>query len=183
MTEPDHIPQRIVDVALAAMEGEEHYSGLPLERIVRIVIAAVRNDVLVDRTRIAKERDQALADFAEMTRCRDAAMRALYRDDVETDIDLEETISDPFYGPGWDWDESSLKPVVREAANAVRPAFGKLTQERDRLRAAATEALQVIEAGPQMVSDRVEEHWSVVAGRAADVLRKAAPLPAAEDGE
>lgn len=70
----------------------------------------------------------------EMTHLRDNALRALYRDDVDTDIDLEETIAAPFYGPGWDWDEHDLQPVVREAANAVRPAFGKLTQERDRLR-------------------------------------------------
>jgi hypothetical protein len=70
----------------------------------------------------------------EMTHCRDNALAALYRDDVETDIDLEETIADPFHGPGWDWDESDLKLVVREAADAVRPAFGKLTEERDRLR-------------------------------------------------
>lgn len=71
----------------------------------------------------------------EMIHCRDNALRALYRDDVETDIDLEETIAAPFYGPGWNWDGSDLKPVVREAAEAVRPAFGKLTEERDRLRA------------------------------------------------
>lgn len=75
------------------------------------------------------------AALTEMTHCRDNALRALYRDDVETDIDLEETIAAPFYGPGWDWDESDLKPVVREAADAVRPAFGKLTEERDQLRA------------------------------------------------
>lgn len=74
------------------------------------------------------------AQLAEMTHLRDNALRALYRDDVELDIDLEETIAAPFYGPGWDWDESDLQPVVREAANAVRPAFGKLTQQRDKAR-------------------------------------------------
>lgn len=76
----------------------------------------------------------------EMTRCRDNALRALYRDDVETDIDLEEEIAAPFYGPGWNWDEGALTPVVREAAAAVRPAFAKLTQERDRLRAELEQA-------------------------------------------
>lgn len=96
------------------------------------------------------------AALTEMTHCRDNALRALYRDDVETDIDLEETIAAPFYGPGWDWDASDLKPVVREAADAVRPAFGKLTQERDRLRAdAAAELMPVWEAvyEPGNVSD------------------------------
>jgi hypothetical protein len=77
--------------------------------------------------------------LAEMTHLRDNALRALYRDDVDTDIDLDETIAAPFYGPGWDWDESDLQPVVREAASAVRPAFGKLTQQRDRARARVAE--------------------------------------------
>lgn len=115
-------------------------------------IAHARADVpvLVDAVR------RLTAALTEMTHCRDNALRALYRDDVETDIDLEETIAAPFYGPGWDWDESDLKPVVREAADAVRPAFGKLTQERDRLRAdAAAELLPVWEAvyEPGNVSD------------------------------
>lgn len=73
------------------------------------------------------ERDQAF-------RRRDAAQRALNRDDVELDIDLEESIAAPFYGPGWDWDEADLKHVVREVVDVVRPALGKLTEERDRAR-------------------------------------------------
>jgi hypothetical protein len=77
--------------------------------------------------------------LAEMTRLRDNAVRALYRDDVDTDIDLEETIAAPFYGPGWCWEEHEIQPVVREAASAVRPAFGKLTQQRDEARARVAE--------------------------------------------
>ena len=90
--------------------------------------------------------------LTEMTHCRDNALAALYRDDVETDIDLEETIAAPFYGPGWDWDESDLKPVVREAADAVRPAFGKLTEERDRLRTelAASRATVLAEVAEEL---------------------------------
>jgi hypothetical protein len=76
------------------------------------------------------------AELDEMTHCRDSALRALYRDDVDTDIDLEETIGAPFYGPGWDWDENDLQRVVKEAADAVRAAFGKLTQQRDQAQAA-----------------------------------------------
>jgi hypothetical protein len=93
-------------------------------------IAHARQDVpaLVAEIR----RLQAALD--EMTHCRDNALRALYRDDVDTDIDLEETIAAPFYGPGWDWDEAALQAVVKEAAAAVRPAFGKLTQQRDKAR-------------------------------------------------
>ncbi len=63
-----------------------------------------------------------------------------------------------------------------------RRAYEMLNAEVKHLRTQAAEALAVIDDGPQMVSDRVEEHWSVVAQRAADALRAAAPLPAAEDG-
>jgi hypothetical protein len=64
-----------------------------------------------------------------------------------------------------------------------RRAYETLNAEVKHLRTQATEALAVIDDGPQMVSDRVEEHWSVVAQRAADALRATAPLPAAEGGE
>lgn len=116
------------------------------------------------------------AALTEMTHCRDNALRALYRDDVETDIDLEETIAAPFYGPGWNWDESDLKPVVREAADAVRPAFGKLTQERDRLRSElAAEAGQA-----EVTLDRVQRIASRLAAHAVgfgDVLDESARGP------
>lgn len=93
-------------------------------------VAAARTDV----DALLAEVHRLTAALDEMTHCRDNALRALYRDDVDTDIDLEETIAAPFYGPGWDWDESDLQRVVREAAAAVRPAFGKLTQQRDKVR-------------------------------------------------
>ncbi|MCX4596153.1 hypothetical protein OG819_42830 [Streptomyces sp. NBC_01549] len=93
-------------------------------------VAAARTDVPL----LLAEVRRLTAALDEMTHCRDNALRALYRDDVDTDIDLEETIAAPFYGPGWDWDESDLQRVVREAAAAVRPAFGKLTQQRDKVR-------------------------------------------------
>ncbi|MFD5491530.1 hypothetical protein ACFWH4_00975 [Streptomyces sp. NPDC127091] len=90
--------------------------------------------LLAELAAVRAERDQAQARLEEMTHLRDNALRALYRDDVEVDIDLEETIAAPFYGPGWDWDEGALQPVVREAAAAVRPAFAKLTQQHDKAR-------------------------------------------------
>ncbi|WP_318205353.1 hypothetical protein [Streptomyces sp. SCL15-4] len=95
-----------------------------------------------DETAMKKMRgaiERLRAELAEMTHLRDNALRALYRDDVNTDIDLEETIAAPFYGPGWDWDEADLQRVAREAAAAVRPAFGKLTQQRDKARQRARE--------------------------------------------
>jgi hypothetical protein len=64
-----------------------------------------------------------------------------------------------------------------------RRAYETLNAEVKHLRTQAAEALAVIDDGPQMVSDRVEEHWSAVAQRAAGALRAAAPLPAAEGGE
>jgi hypothetical protein len=109
MTEPDHIPQRIVDVALAALDQENVYSLGARERFARVVIAAVADEIKGD--------------------------------------------------------------------------LGRLHDEHNRMRIGISRALYQIDSGPQMVSDRVEEHWSVVACRAADVLRTAASLPAAEDGE
>lgn len=99
------------------------------------LVSPPRDEVEQARKRIA----ELEAQLAEMTRLRDNALRALHRDDVETDIDLEETIAAPFYGPGWDWDERDLQRVVREAADAVQPAFGKLTQQRDQARGLVTE--------------------------------------------
>ena len=78
------------------------------------------------------------------------------------------------------WNHLALDADRIDATFAV---VAELLDEVERLNAAADAALRVIDDGPQMVSDRVEEHWSVVACRAADVLRKATSLPAAEDGE
>ncbi|MGW5477653.1 hypothetical protein [Streptomyces sp. NPDC004008] len=100
--------------------------------------------------RAQKEIKQLRAQLDEMTRLRDNALRALHRDDVETDIDLEETIAAPFYGPGWDWDENDLQRVVRETAATVRPAFGKLTQERDQAR---TELAKYVGAEPTIAEE------------------------------
>lgn len=100
------------------------------------------------------------ASLEEMTRCRDNALRALYRDDVETDVDLEETIAAPFYGPGWDWDEADLMRVVREAVAAVRPPFAKLTEERDGLREerhSTNEALDDVVRELQMLRAQIAE--------------------------
>lgn len=70
------------------------------------------------------------AELAEMTRCRDAAIRALHRDDIETDIDIEETITNALHGPGWDWeDERTPDRIARDVAPAVRPALAKATQQ------------------------------------------------------
>ncbi|MEU1273035.1 hypothetical protein [Streptomyces sp. NPDC005799] len=113
----------------------------------------------VDVPAMAAELRRLTTALDEMTHLRDNALRALYRDDVDTDIDLEETIAAPFYGPGWDWDEHDLTPVVKEAADAVRPAFGKLTQQRDQARDIAV-ALEQETAHQAVQIDRVRA-WAI----------------------
>jgi hypothetical protein len=91
------------------------------------------------RAQLAAEhkRDEALAELArlqaelaEMTSCRDAALRALHRDGIETDIDVEEAIANALHGPGWDWeDERTPGRIARDVAPAVRPALAKATQQ------------------------------------------------------
>lgn len=113
---------------------------------------------------LADEAEKLRAALDEMTHCRDNALRSLHRDDVETDIDLEETIATPFYGPGWDWDEADLMTVVREAVNAIRPAFGKLTEERDTLRTRLAELEPYAPTGYDPVEDieyKVAGDWGV----------------------
>lgn len=71
----------------------------------------------------------------------------------------------------------------RGKAPVGRRAYETLNAEVKYLRAQGAEALRVLDDGPQMISACVEEHWSVVAQRAADALRTAASLPVAEGGE
>ncbi|MFJ5923877.1 hypothetical protein ACIQF6_14890 [Kitasatospora sp. NPDC092948] len=91
-------------------------------------IAHARRDVPALIARV-QELEQQLA---EMTRCRDAAIRALNRDDIDTDIDVEDTVANPLWGPGWDWeDEHTPRRIARDIAPEIRPALAKATQQRD----------------------------------------------------
>jgi hypothetical protein len=79
--------------------------------------------------------DQLTADLAEMTRCRDNALRALYRDDVETDPHLPDLFADGLHGL-YDWEQepepdSAPQDLVDRCVQIMQPAFGKLTQQRD----------------------------------------------------
>lgn len=60
---------------------------------------------------------------------------------------------------------SEKRTAMAQRAEACR--------EVDRLRAELTAALQVLDAGPRWAGDRVQQHWSVPATRAAEILRDA----------
>jgi hypothetical protein len=80
------------------------------------------------------------AGLDEMTHCRDAALRALHRDDIPTDIDVEDTIANSLWGPGWDWeDERTPRLIAREVAPAIRPALAKACEQRDQALARVAE--------------------------------------------
>src|SRR5690348_9437141 len=95
--------------------------------------AHARTDIpaLVARVReLEAELATAEQQTVEMTRCRDAALRALHRDDIETDIDVEEAITNALHGPGWDWEDPRTPgQIAREVAPAIRPALAKATQQ------------------------------------------------------
>lgn len=57
---------------------------------------------------------------------------------------------------------------ARSRADAV---LAVVQPELDRLRASLAAALQVLDDGPQWVNDRVQQHWSVPAMQAAEILR------------
>ncbi|MFD5564487.1 hypothetical protein [Kitasatospora griseola] len=110
---------QVADTAYAASMNNSHANAA--------FIAAARTDVpaLIARVRGLE------ADLTEMTHCRNAALRALHRDDIETDIDVEQAIAAVFYGPGWDWEDGEIQRTAREIAATVRPALAKTTQQRD----------------------------------------------------
>jgi hypothetical protein len=86
----------------------------------------------------------------EMTRCRDNALAALYRDDVETDPHLPSVAADAITGMNFDWDdERVVQDIADTVARALQPEFGKLTQERDKLRAELEQARAKIRAVEQ----------------------------------
>lgn len=91
-----------------------------------------------------------------------AADRALISDDA---------------GPHWRAVEHAEEILAFKDADALCAVQDLDTQndargrEIARLRAAIAEALRLIDVGPQMVNERVEQHWSVVAHGAAKVLR------------
>lgn len=103
-------------------------------------IARARTDVpalLADNARLR-------ADLTEMTRLHGNALAALYRDDIETDPHLPDLFADGLNGL-YEWEDQpepdqAPQELVDRCVRIIKPAFGKLTQERDRLRAELEQA-------------------------------------------
>lgn len=88
------------------------------------------NMLLAELDRVRDERDEAF-------RCRDAAQRALYRDDIDTDVHLPDLIGDGLHGLAeWDTEPSDQAPewLINAIVDLVRPVLAKVTDERDRAR-------------------------------------------------
>src|SRR5690606_38906199 len=72
-------------------------------------------------------------------RVADACRRALYRDDVPTDIDVEEEVRDAIAAVGIEWDTphgETPADLVDAIVNHTRPALAKTIEQRNRYRAA-----------------------------------------------
>lgn len=81
------------------------------------------------------ELDQARAERDEAFRCRDNALRAMRRDDVDVDEDLTDLFDRNLHGLyEWDGDDAAPDSLVRACVNAVRPVVAKLTEQRDELK-------------------------------------------------
>lgn len=99
-------------------------------------IVTIHNAMPALLARVAK----LTADLDEMTHCRDNAIRALHRDDIETDIDVEQTITDALCGPGWDWEDDRTPSMIAcDVAPAIRPALAKACEQRNQALARVAE--------------------------------------------
>lgn len=118
-----------------------------------------RQDVpaLIARVRHLEARTtKADADLTEMTHCRDNAIRALRRDDIDTDLDIEDVIANELAGQGWDWeDDDAPRNIAELLAPAIRPALAKATQQRDQALARVRELEQQL-AAVRAVCDQAE---------------------------
>lgn len=70
----------------------------------------------------------------------------------------------------WHFEYREAMDNYKDEAAALRDTRAELATAR----AAVEAAIDVINAGPQMVNDHVQQHWSVVARRAAEALRSPA---------
>ncbi len=129
----DHIDGQVHD-SDGRFVAQTTATNSPTPDLTFIAHARVDVEQLLGRVR------ELAGSLDEMTRCRDAAVRALHRDDIETDIDVEDTIANSLWGPGWDWeDERTPRLIAREAGPAIRPALAKACEQRDQALARVAE--------------------------------------------
>lgn len=87
---------------------------------------------------VCGERDQAHRDLAEMTGCRDAAVRLAEREHVEIEFDLDGNLRDGLAGIA-EWEHEGepdqapdwLIDAVVRVVRVVRPELARLTEQRD----------------------------------------------------
>ncbi|RPE34959.1 hypothetical protein [Kitasatospora cineracea] len=129
-----------------------------------------------DGARLLARVAELTADLDEMTRCRAAALRALHRDDIPTDIDVEDTIANSLWGPGWDWeDERTPRLIARDVAPAIRPALAKTAEQRDQAlaRVAELEAKRTaLEAACDGLAEAGRNESRIWAARVAELERQ-----------
>lgn len=85
------------------------------------------------------EIDRQRAALTEMTHCRDNALRALQRDDIDTDPHLPDLFADGLHGL-YEWEDQpqpdqAPQALVDRCVQIVQPAFGKLAQQLAEARA------------------------------------------------
>lgn len=125
LTEVNCFEQHPIQVSVVHFETVTGVYGY-IDALAAVAATAVQPEL----DRLRAELEVARIDLAEMTRCRDAALRALHRDDIETDIDVEEAITNALHGPGWDWDDERTPSLIaREVAPVIRPALAKAAQQ------------------------------------------------------
>ena len=92
-------------------------------------------------TELFTDLQKAQRELAEMTRLRDNAVRALNRDDVDTDPHLPDLFADGLHGL-YEWEtqpepDQAPAELVDRCVKIAQPALGKLTQQRDQARGIA----------------------------------------------
>jgi hypothetical protein len=99
-------------------------------------VHAVRDAVLAV---VRPELDQLRASLAEMTRCRDAAIRQARRDDIDVEPHLDDLFADGLHGL-YEWTDQPQPDaapdlLVNTCVALIRPVLAKLTEQRDQARA------------------------------------------------
>lgn len=104
-------------------------------RYAHASLAAAFDGVCGERDQRARETEGAAEKLAEMTRCRDAAIRYAEREHVEIEFDLDGNLRDGLAGIT-EWEhagEPDHSPdwLIDAVVRVVRPELARLTEQRD----------------------------------------------------